>query len=61
MTDNTYTDLRRLKDGTRFYVKNGCWTGYIFSKNDMKYIHINKTGDEHKLNGKEDLIIKVIK
>jgi len=55
-----YTDLRTLADDTRFEVQNGCWTGYVFSKDGVKYMHIDKTGQEVELNGKEDLIIKII-
>jgi len=58
---NPYTDLRTLEDGTQFYVKNGRWTGYVFSLDGEKYMHINETDSNRKLTGKEDLIIKIIK
>lgn len=56
---NEYIDLRTLKDGTRFLVENGNWTGYIFSLNGEKYMHIDETCRDVKLTGREDLIIEV--
>ena len=58
MTDE-YFDLRTLKDGTHFLVKNGNWTGYIFSLAGKKYMHIDETDKDIKLTGREDLIIEV--
>ena len=55
-----YTDLRTLADGTKFRVRNGDWTGYVFSKNTEKYMHIDETGEDRKLTGEEDLDIKII-
>lgn len=55
-----YTDLRTLSDGTEFRVRNGDWTGYVFSRNSEKYIHINKTGKDRRLTGQEDLDIKIL-
>ena len=54
-----YTDLRTLKDGTAFYVKNGHWTGYVFVKNGDKYMHIDETGQDKLLNGDEGLVIRI--
>ena len=56
---NEYIDLRTLKNGTRFLVKNGNWTGYIFSLNGEKYMHIDETCRDVKLTGREELIIEV--
>lgn len=55
-----YTDLRELSDGTRFLVINGDWTGYVHSINGEKYMHIDKTNNDIKLKGTEDLEIKVL-
>ena len=55
-----YTDLRTLKDGTKFYVENGDWTGYVFSKNGEKHIHIDAINTDRKVTGNEDLIVKEI-
>lgn len=55
-----YTDLRTLEDGTKFYVVNGDWTGYVHSINNEKYMHIDKTNKDIKLKGTEDLEIKIL-
>ena len=56
-----YTDLRTLEPGTRFYVKNGDWTGFIFDRSGKKFMHIDFTGRDKELTGKEDLIISIVK
>lgn len=61
MINGEYIDLRTLEDGTRFHVINGEWTGYVFSQDNEKHIHIDATNKDKKLNGNEDLIIKIIK
>ena len=55
-----YTDLRTLEDGTHFRVINGECTGYVFSINDEKYVHVDATNREYKITGNEDLIIVLI-
>ena len=55
-----YTDLRTLPDGTHFEVVNGLWTGYVFERDGQKYMHIDDLEEDHKLTGKEDLIIDII-
>ena len=57
----SYTDLRTLPDGQRFHVENGDWTGYVFSKDGEKYIHVDATCREWKLSGNERLNITLIK
>lgn len=57
----SYTDLRTLPDGQRFHVENGDWTGYVFSKDGEKYIHVDATCRDWKLNGNEELNITLIK
>lgn len=57
----SYTDLRTLPDGQRFHVENGDWTGYVFSKDGEKYVHVDATCREWKLNGNEELNITLIK
>ena len=56
-----YTDLRTLEDGTAFYVVNGNWDGYIFVKDDKKYVHANTTGTDKEITGNEQLTIKIKK
>lgn len=57
----SYTDLRTLPDGQRFHVNNGDWTGYVFSKDGEKYMHIDAIDENYKLTGNEDLNITLIK
>lgn len=57
----SYTDLRTLPDGQRFHVENGDWTGYVFSKDGEKYMHVDATCRDWKLSGNEGLIITFIK
>ena len=54
-----YADLRELADNTEFYVINGDWNGYVFSKNGAKFLHINETNADHQISGEEDLIIQL--
>ena len=53
-------DMRTLDDGTIFHVTNGNWDGYIFSKNDEKYMHIGHLDcKDVPLYGIEDLDIEI--
>jgi predicted nucleotidyltransferase len=55
-----FTDLRELRDGTRFEVINGRWTGSIFSKDEKKYMHVDATNRDVPLNGSEQLSISIL-
>lgn len=35
-----YTDVATLPDNTFFYVKNGCWNGFVTSENGIKVMYI---------------------
>ncbi len=47
-----WIDLRTLPSGTEFWVVNGGWSGYIYTLNEEKYMHVNRTGADFKLTDK---------
>ena len=55
-----FADLNALEHGTRFYVKNGNWTGFVFVKDHKKYIHIDAANKDSLITGKESLIITIL-
>lgn len=47
MYNEDYGEFKKMRDvlvGTRFYVRNGRWTGEVVSRDGMKCIHVHETG-----------------
>lgn len=64
----TLTDMSKLPHNTKFYVKNGAWTGKIIHKNGGVYIQTTMNDsaclngeNQFKTTGKEELYIDLLK
>jgi len=53
------TDIYLLPVGTEFLVKNGAWYGTIIQKNNEKYLLVNKTKKEIKIEEHRDYQLSI--